>query len=141
MGDLYFLNGEKEKSEEQYQKVKFITTMFKDKGVDTDLELALFNADHNRKLKESLEDAQESLENGSKSIKTYHVIAWTNYKLGNFDEAGINIQHALRLGTKDPLMSYHAGKIYQKLGQHDNAKQYLDFALQINPFYEALYAE
>lgn len=141
LGDLYFLNGEKEKSEEQYQKVKFITTMFKDKGVDTDLELALFNADHNRKLKESLEDAQESLENGSKSIKTYHVIAWTNYKLGNFDEAGINIQHALRLGTKDPLMSYHAGKIYQKLGQHDNAKQYLDFALQINPFYEALYAE
>jgi len=141
LGDVYYLNNEKEKSEEQYQKVKFITTMFKEKGVDTDLELALFNADHNRKLKESLEDAKVSLEKGSMSIKTYHVLAWTNYKLGNFDEAEKNIEQALRLGTKDPLMYYHAGKICQALGQQDKAKEYLDFAFQINPYYEALYAE
>jgi len=141
LGDLYFLNGEKEKSEELYQKVKFITTMFKEKGVDTDLELALFNADHNRNLKESLEDAEETLEKGSKSIKTYHVLAWTNYKLGNFDEAEKNIQQALRLGTKDPLMFFHASKIYQKLGQQDKAKEYGDFALKINPYYDLLYIE
>ena len=141
IGDVLYLNDEKEKSEEQYQKVKFITTMFKEKGVDTDLELALFNADHNRQLKESLEDAEESLEKGSKSIKTYHALAWTNYKLGNFDEAEKNIQLALRLGTKDPLMFYHAGMIYQKLGQQDKAKEFTDFALQINPYYDSLYAE
>jgi len=141
LGDLYYLNGEKEKSEEQYQKVKFITTMFKEKGVDTDLELALFDADRNRKLKELLEDAEESLDKGSKSIKTYHVLAWTNYKLGNLDEAEKNMQQALRLGTKDPLMFYHAGKIYQKLGRLDKAKEYLDFALKINPYYDSLNTE
>ncbi|MEO6695160.1 MAG: tetratricopeptide repeat protein [Ignavibacteria bacterium] len=141
LGDAYYLNGEKEKSEEQYQKVKFVTTMFKEKGVDTDLELALFNADHNRKLKESLDDAQKSLDNGSNSIKSYHALAWTNYKLGKIDEAQKNIQQALRLGTKDPLMYYHAGKIYEKIGVQDKAKEHLDFALMINPFYDSLYSE
>jgi tetratricopeptide (TPR) repeat protein len=140
LGDVYTLTGEKEKAEEQYQKVKFIITMFKEKGVDTDLELALFNADHNRSLKESLKDAEESLENGSQSIKVYHVLAWTNYKLGNYEEAGKNIEMALKLGTKDPLMYYHAGKIYGKLGLTNKEKEYTDFALMINPNYESLYS-
>ncbi len=140
LGDLYTLTGEKELAEEQYQKVKFIITMFKEKGVDTDLELALFNADHNRNLKESLKNAENSLENGSQSIKTYHVLAWTNYKLGNYEDAGKNIQQALRLNTKDPLMLYHAGKIYDKMGMQDKAKEYSDLALKVNPYYENLYA-
>ena len=140
LGDLYTLTGEKEKAEEMYQKVKFINTMFKEKGVDTDLELALFNADHNRNLKESLKDAEESLENGSQSIKTYHILAWTNFKLGNYEDAGKNIESALRLGTKDPLMYYHAGKIYEKLGMTNKAKEYSNLALKINPYYEDLYS-
>ncbi|MBK8549689.1 MAG: tetratricopeptide repeat protein [Ignavibacteria bacterium] len=140
LGDVYALTGEKIAAEEQYQKVKFIITMFKEKGVDTDLELALFNADHNRNLMESLEDAQKSLENGSKSIKVYHILAWVNFKLGNFEEAGKNIERALRLGTKDPLMYYHAGKICEKSGQPEKSKEYSDFALKINPYYEKLYA-
>ncbi|HMS34547.1 MAG TPA: tetratricopeptide repeat protein [Ignavibacteria bacterium] len=140
LGDVYTLTGEKEKAEELYQKVKFIITMFKEKGVDTDLELALFNADHNRNLKESLKDAEESLENGSQSIKVYHVIAWTNFKLGNYEEAEKNIDKALRLGTKDPLMYFHAGKIFEKAGMTEKAKEYSDFALKINPYYDALYS-
>ncbi|MBL0107539.1 MAG: hypothetical protein IPP52_09695 [Ignavibacteria bacterium] len=77
--------------------------------------------------------------NGSQSIKTYHVLAWTSYKLGNYEEAERNILHALKLGTKDPLMYYHAGKIYEKLGQYDESKEYSDYALKINPYYSNLY--
>ncbi len=139
LGDAYYLNGEKDKADEQYQKVKFIITMFKEKGVDTDLELALFNADHNRSLKESFDNAEKTLKNGSLSIKTFHVLAWTSYKLGNYEEAQRNILLALQLGIKDPLIYYHAGKIYGKLGQYDKSKEYLDFALKINPYYSNLY--
>ncbi|HMS65903.1 MAG TPA: tetratricopeptide repeat protein [Ignavibacteria bacterium] len=141
LGDVYTLKEDKVKAEEQYQKVKFMITMFKEKGVDTDLELALFNADHDRNLKESYNDAGKSLENGSKSIKNYHILAWTSFKLGNFEEAEKNILEALRLGTKDPLMYYHAGKIYEKTGNKEKAKEFLDFALKINPFYSKLYAD
>ncbi len=140
LGDVYTITGDKEKAEEQYQKVKFIITMFKEKGVDTDLELALFNADHNRNLKESLKDAQSSLENGSQGIKVYHTLAWTNYKLGNYEEAEKNIIQALRLNTKDPLMYFHAGKIYNKTCKTEKAKVYYEFELKTNPFYDILYS-
>lgn len=141
LGDAYKLTGENEKAEEQYSKVKFLNTLFKEKGVDTDLELALFNADHNRSLNESLSDAEENLENGSHSIKTYHSIAWLNYKLGNFQAAEENIRLALRLGTKDPLLSYHAGKIFLKTGRADESGAHLKYALAIYPHFENLYAE
>lgn len=140
LGDVYALNGDKEKSEEQYQKVKFISTMFKSKGVDTDLELALFNADHNRNLKESLKDAEKSLED-SKSIKVYHTIAWINYKLGYIDEAEKNIREALRQGTREPLLYFHAGKILEKAGKSDDAAAYFDYATKINPYYDELYKD
>ncbi|MEO8447314.1 MAG: tetratricopeptide repeat protein [bacterium] len=141
LGDVYALQGEKEKSEEQYQKVKFMITMFKDKGVDTDVELALFNADHNRYLKESLKDSQRSLDEGSNSIKVFHTLAWTNYKLGNIEEAEKNIQQAIHLGTKDPLLHFHAGKIFEKAGKPDLSKPYLEYALSINPYYTELYKD
>ncbi len=141
LGDAYTVTGEKEKAEEQYQKVKFIITMFKDKGVDTDLELALFNADHNRFLKESLEKANQSLENGSQSIKVYHALAWINYKLGEYNEAQRNMERALRLGTKDPLLYYHTGKIFESNGRQEEGKKYVDLALSICPYYESIYPE
>jgi tetratricopeptide (TPR) repeat protein len=139
LGDAYALSGNKEMAEEQYQKVKFISSMYKQKGVDTDLELSLFNADHNRQLEESLDYAQEAFDEGSKSIKVFHSLAWLNFKLGNYEEAQKNIEQALRLGTKDPLMYYHAGRIFEKTGQQEKSKEYLEFALKINPYYESLY--
>ncbi|MBK9333346.1 MAG: tetratricopeptide repeat protein [Ignavibacteria bacterium] len=139
LGDAYSLNGEKEKAEEEYRKVKLLTTIFKQKGIDTDLEIVLFNADHNRSLEESFENTKEALDNGSKNIKTYHSLAWTAFKLGNYETADQNIQQALRLGTKDPLLFYHAGKIFESTGDTAKAKDYLDFALKINPYYNELY--
>ncbi|MBK8983864.1 MAG: hypothetical protein IPM38_16490 [Ignavibacteria bacterium] len=129
----------KRKAEVEYRKVKLLTTIFKQKGIDTDLEIVLFNADHNRSLEESFENSQKSLNNGSKNIKTYHPLAWTAYKLGNYETAAQNIMQALRLGTKDPLLFYHAGKIFESTGDTAKSKDYLDFALKMNPYYEKLY--
>ena len=106
--------------------------------MDTDVEKAQFNADLGIDLKESQEILQKILDNNSQNIKVYDALAWTNYKLGNYEEAEKNIKQALRLGTKNPLMYFHAGKIYEKTGQPDKAKEYLDFALKINPYYETL---
>jgi tetratricopeptide (TPR) repeat protein len=143
LGDVYVVKGEKEKAEEQYQKVNSVIEMYREKGVDTDREFALFHADHDQDLQRILITAEESLlkENGSKSINVYHVIARINYRLGKYEEAEKNMEQALRLGTRDPLMYYHAGKIYEKLGNETESRKYLDFALMVNPFYEKLYSD
>lgn len=139
LGDAYALSGNKELAEEQYQNARSVLVSYKQKGVDTDIEMAMFNADQDIELTQSKETIENVLNNGSKSIQVYDALAWLNYKLGNYDEAQKNIELALRLGTRDPLMYYHAGKIYEKSGKTDRSEEYLDFALKINPFYEILY--
>ncbi len=138
LGDLYRITGQNEKAEEQYQNVRFVSTLLKESGVETDMELALFEADHNSNLDKSLKDAEESVEKNP-TIKSYNTLAWIQYKTGNYSEAEKNIVQALRLGTKEPLLYFHAGMIYQKLGQNQNANAYLDYALKINPSFSEIY--
>ncbi len=132
LGDVYKIMGDNQKAEELYQDVRFINTVFKQNGVDTDIELALFEADHNTDLKGALKDAEASMIKRP-TIKAANTLAWLQYKTGNYFEAEKNIQFALKLGTKDPLMYYHAGKIYERVGEPEKARQYLEYALKINP--------
>ena len=48
---------------------------------------------------------------------------------------------ALQLGTRDSLKLFHAGMIALELGNKDQAREYLEQALAINPHFSILYAE
>jgi Flp pilus assembly protein TadD len=48
---------------------------------------------------------------------------------------------AMRLGTQDPMLYYHAGMIYHRLGRQDQARLYLEHALALNPGFSVLGAE
>ena len=51
------------------------------------------------------------------------------------------MQQALRLGTKDASLLYHAGMIAHGLGDIERAQQYLRQALETNPYFSLLQAE
>jgi hypothetical protein len=44
-------------------------------------------------------------------IWSLDVMAWALYRVGKLDEAWITIQGATRLGTADPRLLYHRGRI------------------------------
>lgn len=136
LADAYRVTGQTQKAEETYAKVKFINTYFKENGVDTDLELTLFDINQGKNLKEAVKTAKKYITEGNNSFKTFHTLAWAEYKNGNNEAAEKNIEPALKLGTKDPLMMYHAGKIYESAGNEVKAKQYLSSALNIYPWLE-----
>ncbi|CAN5671604.1 hypothetical protein BH10BAC5_BH10BAC5_14730 [soil metagenome] len=140
LGDVFTITGQTDKANEQYDKVIFALTMLKNKGIETDIELAIFNADHNRNIENSLDKVEQSLSDGSKSFKAYHAAAWLYFKKGDYKKAEENINSALKLGTKDPLMIFHAGKIFEKNGENDKANEFISKALMINPHYQILYA-
>ncbi len=48
---------------------------------------------------------------------------------------------ALRMGTQDALLMYHAGIIQQQLGNGEQARVYLKRALKINPQFHIFYAD
>jgi Tfp pilus assembly protein PilF len=56
-------------------------------------------------------------------------------------EASEAISHALEQGTKDSQLFFHAGMIYEKLGDSLKAQEFLRRALETNPKFHVAYAE
>jgi tetratricopeptide (TPR) repeat protein len=140
LGDLYQVSGQEEMADQQYQLLATIEKLHRANGVDMDMETALFNADHDRNLKETLALAREAYANRP-SIHGADALAWALYKTGNYDEAQKYSEEALQLGTKDALKYFHAGMIALKLGDQTQARENLDQALTLNPHFSILYAD
>ncbi len=140
LGDLYESTGQHAAANQQYKLVGAIEQLYRANGVDLDMEIALFNADHEQNLQETLTLARKAYENRP-SIQGADALAWALYKNGNFAEAQKYSKEALQLSTKDSLKLFHAGMIALKLGDKVYAHQYLEQALTINPHFSFLYAE
>lgn len=140
LGDLYQTTGQEEKASQQYKLVATIEQLYRANGVDMDMEIALFKADHDQDLSETLALARKAYANRP-SIHGADALAWALYKTGDYEEAQKYSQEALRLGTKDPLKLFHAGMIALKLGADGKAREYIEQALAINPHFSILYAD
>jgi tetratricopeptide (TPR) repeat protein len=134
LGDLYERAGKPEEAERQYALVGAIQQLFRANGVDTDLEIALFNLDHDRELPEALDRARRAATTRP-TIYANDAYAWALYKSGHYEEAMAASQQALRLGTRDGLLWFHAGMIAHRLGDRAAARDYLGRALDLNPHF------
>jgi tetratricopeptide (TPR) repeat protein len=95
-------------------------------------DLALFYAERPGKLHEALEFAQRDLAI-RKDIEGYDTLAWALYKNGRLEEAATAIGEAMKFGTREPSVYFHAGMIYDALQQSERARGYLEQALEISP--------
>jgi tetratricopeptide (TPR) repeat protein len=139
LGELYEANGQMEEARAQYDLVQAIQQLNASAGVAVDLEMALFNADHGDEPSLALEQARAAY-NQRPSIYGADVLAWALYKNAEFAEAQRTIEEAIRLGTRDAMLYYHAGMIYTALGDGARAKTMLAQALAINPYFDVLQA-
>ncbi len=140
LGDLYARAGLKEQAQLQYGTVEVIARLAAINRQVYNRELALFYADHDLKLAEALSLAQRELE-VRQDIYGYDALAWTLYKNHRPEEAAAAMISAMKLGTQDPMLYYHAGMIFHRLRQQDQARQYLEHALALNPGFSVLGAE
>ncbi|MGI8565156.1 MAG: tetratricopeptide repeat protein [Pyrinomonadaceae bacterium] len=140
LGDLYAKFGRADEAKKQYDLVEFIERGGVAGGETYSRQLALFYADHDIKLDEALEIARR--ERAARAdIYTSDALAWCLYKKGQFAEAKTAMDEALRLGTNDPRLLYHAGMIANALGDRRNATKYLEGAVKINPSFDVLQAD
>jgi tetratricopeptide (TPR) repeat protein len=139
LGDLYTKLGRVDEAKKQYDLVEFIERTSAASGTYS-RQLALFYADRGIKLDEALAIARAEREKRS-DIYTCDALAWVLYKRGELAEAKKSIDEAMRLGTRDPRILYHAGMIYKGLNDSGNAAKYLKLALEINPSFDVLQAD
>lgn len=101
--------------------------LFQGSGVVVDLDLALFEADHGDPAK-ALEFAEAGYK-ATPTIRAADAMAWALHRLGRDQEAKRRSDEALRLGSRDPLLRYHAGAIAAALGDAKGARSDLELAL------------
>jgi tetratricopeptide (TPR) repeat protein len=140
LGDIYQKLRQPQEASKEYALVEFIGYLSEINQQIHNRDLALFYADHELKLDESLTLARRELE-VRRDIYTWDVLAWAFYKNGKVPEAVEAIGHALEPGTQDAMLFFHAGMIYDRNGEAAESKYYLERALALNPHFHIFYAE
>ena len=107
IGDLFAARGAMEESERYYQLAEDLAGPT---VAQTEANLAIFLADHNRRLGEALNIAQ-TVAAARHDILTDDAVAWALFKVGRVDEAVAASQRALRTGTRDERILAHAAAI------------------------------
>lgn len=137
LGNLFVTLGRPDDAADQFGLLGMQRQLFQANGVNVDLELALFSADHGVHLPAGL-DAAEGEWRRRRSVHVADALAWQLHAHGRNGEALDMANQALRLGTRNASFFYHRGMIHQSLGNVAAARADLERALAINPHFSPL---
>ncbi|MEA2558343.1 MAG: hypothetical protein QOG88_1881 [Actinomycetota bacterium] len=138
LGDLYRADGDVIAAQQQYDVLHAEEQIFAANGVNMDLEIALFQADHGDPAA-ALEAARA--EWGRRhSILVADAYAWALYRTGHLSEAAHYSKKALALSTQSALLEFHAGMIQLKLGNRAAGIALLQRAESTNPHFSIMWS-
>jgi tetratricopeptide (TPR) repeat protein len=135
LGEAQSAAGDSADAANDFKLARAEIQIFQATGVVVDVDLALFEADHGDPA-----IALAYAETGYKATPTVRAadaLAWALHRLGHDAEAKKRSDEALRLGSRDPLIRYHAGAIAAALGRTADARRDLGLALSTDPGFSA----
>ncbi len=137
-GDDWAAAGYPAKAASAYDLVGVIERLYAANGVNVDLELALFDADHHPSGA-TVAKARDGLK-ARPSYYGHEVLAWALFRTGHTAEAVTEIRTALALGDRDPLLRFHAASIFTGVGDRAEASESVAIVLAEDPRFSALHA-
>lgn len=114
--------------------------LFNAQGINDRL-LAMYYAEHREHLSDALRAARSDLAKRGDEIYADDTMAWVLAALQRWDEARHYAQRAMRYGTQDAELRYHAGIIALHTGHPEEARRRLAAALAIDPHFHPFYAD
>jgi tetratricopeptide (TPR) repeat protein len=130
LGDLYLTSGQEALAERSFDRLEQTALRYP----EYNRVLSLFYTEHDRQFPRALELAEAELA-ARRDIYGYDALAWALYKADRPEEAARAMAEALRLGTKDATLFYHAGMIDHRRGDRASARVWLGRALALNPHF------
>ena len=103
-------------------------------------ELSLFYSERGLQPKKAVELARTDL-TFRHDIFGHDALAWALYRDGQFEAAAKASEQALRTGSRNAKLHYHAGMIQHRLGHTDAARKHLTHAVTHNPAFSVLDAD
>jgi tetratricopeptide (TPR) repeat protein len=107
-------------------------------GVNTDVDVALFEADHGSPPR-AVTLARRAWASAP-SVRSADALGWALTRAGNARAGARWARRALRLGSRDSMFLYHAGIAAKAAGERSVARRRLRAALAANPRFSPLYA-
>ena len=138
LADLYGATGHAVLARQQEDVVRAMQELATVNGVNIDLELALYDADHGDPAGALSASREEWARRHS--IHVADAYAWALYANGKDRRASVFADRALALGSRNALFLFHAGMIRLELGDRDGARRDLGRALAINPNFSIQHA-
>ncbi len=112
--------------------------LLREAGVNTDLDLAIFEADHGDPGR-AVALAGRAWRDAP-SVRAADAYAWALYRAGRIEPAAEYAREAMRLGSRDPSFLFHAGVIARAAGDRSRARSLLETLIQQSPRFHPLYA-
>jgi tetratricopeptide (TPR) repeat protein len=136
LADYYEIAGEKREAGRQWRLVEFIDRLAQVNQEVYNRNLAVVYSNHDLRPEKALELARRELDVRG-DVYTWDALAWACYKNRKYSEAEQAMEKAMRPGTPDPMLYYHAGMIARAVGKNGVAKERLARALALNPRFDA----
>ncbi len=137
LGAVYELAGREQDAQKQYATVEKISLMDALSTALYNRHLILFWADRDLKTGEAYSKAKQEYA-VRRDVYAADALAWSALKAGKVDEARLAMKDALRLGTQDARIFYHAGMIERAAGDISASQEYLKRSLKLNPNFDPL---
>ncbi|HEY6636044.1 MAG TPA: tetratricopeptide repeat protein [Solirubrobacterales bacterium] len=131
LGEIEQAAGMTAAARRDYQLVGAETQLLQANGVNTDAELALFQADHGDPAQAVGLAARAWA--AAPSVRSADAYSWALSSAGRDREALAMSAQAMRLGSGDPSFLYHAGMVALRAGEPERAKAFLSRLVEQSP--------
>ncbi|MFJ8074679.1 tetratricopeptide repeat protein [Streptomyces sp. NPDC096176] len=138
-GELYESLGLNGDATTRYELLRRQVTRAGEHGVDGDLVLARYEADHGDPAA-AVRRMQGEWRRGHRSVEVADTMGWALYKAGRPEDGLPFAKLANNRGVRSALFSYHLGQIQRTLGEYGAARRNIDEALRTNPHFSPLLA-
>lgn len=139
LADLEERMGDRGAARRQVETVRAIDRILAANGVRTDVESAVFDADH-RIRTATLVARARAARAARPSILGDDALAWALARTGHCEEARSWSDRSLRLGTRDPLAYFHRAEIERCAGNPRAARSWARRALALDPVFSVRWA-
>jgi tetratricopeptide (TPR) repeat protein len=137
--DLYRTTGRDRLAQRTERLVRVEERLFRANGVNVDLELSLFEADHGRP--DAAVTTARAEWHRRHSVHVADAFAWSLSQAGHDRAAARIIGRALSQGTRNALFYFHDAMIRLRLGEDHRTETLLSYAISINPNFSILYRD
>jgi tetratricopeptide (TPR) repeat protein len=139
LGDLQARLGHPTEAAEAYALVEAIATLQEDAGQVVDLEMAVFLADRGTDPGRAVALARAAHQERPANVYVNDALAWSLLGSGDAPAAVAPMEEALRLGSADPLVRFHAAEVFLAVGDADRARTELTQALSGSGWFSFLH--